>query len=47
MSYILRVRSQLNDIFSQFGKYIAPTYYHDRCERYVTYLLNDPVRIYE
>ncbi|XP_054165547.1 transmembrane protein 181-like [Oppia nitens] len=33
MSYILKVKSQLNDVFSQFGKYIAPTYYHDRCER--------------
>lgn len=33
MSLILRLKAQLNDVFSQFGKYIAPTYYHDRCER--------------
>ncbi|CAG2108866.1 unnamed protein product [Medioppia subpectinata] len=33
MSFVLRMKSQLNDVFSQFGKYIAPTYYHDRCER--------------
>lgn len=33
MSYILKVRSQINDAFSDFRKYIAPTYYHDRCER--------------
>ncbi|XP_035216021.1 transmembrane protein 181-like [Stegodyphus dumicola] len=27
--------SQFGDIFSEFGKNIAPTYYHDRCERSV------------
>lgn len=27
--------SQFSDLFSEFGKYIAPTYYHDRCERSV------------
>lgn len=25
--------SQFGDMFSEFGKNIAPTYYHDRCER--------------
>lgn len=27
--------SQFSDVFSAFGKYIAPTYKHDRCERFV------------
>ncbi|KAG8194655.1 hypothetical protein JTE90_003127 [Oedothorax gibbosus] len=34
----LKIRSalsQFGDIFSEFGKNIAPTYYHDRCERSV------------
>lgn len=25
--------SQFSDIFSEFNKYIAPAYHHDRCER--------------
>jgi hypothetical protein len=32
----LRVRnalSQFSDLFSEFNKYIAPAYHHDRCER--------------
>ncbi|XP_058800574.1 transmembrane protein 181 isoform X2 [Phymastichus coffea] len=28
--------SQCSDIFSEFNKYIAPAYHHDRCERSVT-----------
>ncbi|XP_053681760.1 transmembrane protein 181 [Sabethes cyaneus] len=34
----LRVKntlSQFSDLFSEFNKYIAPAYYHDRCERSV------------
>lgn len=34
----LRIRntlSQFSDIFSEFNKYIAPAYHHDRCERYL------------
>lgn len=34
----LRIRnalSQFSDLFSEFNKYIAPAYHHDRCERYV------------
>ncbi|RWS26981.1 transmembrane protein 181-like protein, partial [Leptotrombidium deliense] len=27
------VRNQVNEMFSDFRKFIAPTYYHDRCER--------------
>ncbi|KAG1671101.1 Transmembrane protein 181 [Nymphon striatum] len=27
--------SQFSDVFSEFGKYIAPAYHHDRCERSV------------
>ncbi|GBP89256.1 hypothetical protein EVAR_102262_1 [Eumeta japonica] len=27
--------SQFSDLFSEFNKYIAPAYHHDRCERYV------------
>uniref|UniRef100_A0A6P7FJ98 Transmembrane protein 181-like n=1 Tax=Diabrotica virgifera virgifera TaxID=50390 RepID=A0A6P7FJ98_DIAVI len=27
--------SQFSDIFSEFDKYIAPAYHHDRCERSV------------
>lgn len=33
---ILRIRSflsQFSDLFSEFNKYIAPTFHHDRCER--------------
>lgn len=33
----LKVRnalSQFSDLFSEFNKYIAPAYHHDRCERY-------------
>lgn len=33
---LLRIRnslSQFSDIFSEFNKYIAPAYHHDRCER--------------
>ena len=26
--------SQFSDLFSEFNKYIAPAYHHDRCERY-------------
>lgn len=36
---ILRIRnflSQFSDLFSEFNKYIAPAYHHDRCERSVT-----------
>lgn len=25
--------NQFSDLFSEFSKFIAPTYYHDRCER--------------
>ena len=35
---LLRIRnslSQFSDIFSEFNKYIAPAYHHDRCERSV------------
>lgn len=35
---LLRVRntlSQFSDLFSEFNKYIAPAYHHDRCERSV------------
>lgn len=32
--------SQFGDMFSEFGKNIAPTYYHDRCERYFEKLIN-------
>lgn len=34
----LRIRnalSQFSDLFSEFNKYIAPAYHHDRCERSV------------
>ena len=27
------VLAQFSDIFSEFNKYIAPAYHHDRCER--------------
>lgn len=27
------VLSQFSDLFSEFNKYIAPAYHHDRCER--------------
>lgn len=33
---LLRVRnalSQFSDLFSEFNRYIAPAYHHDRCER--------------
>lgn len=29
--------SQFSDLFSEFNKYIAPAYHHDRCERYCFY----------
>lgn len=35
---ILRIRntlSQFSDLFSEFNKFIAPAYHHDRCERSV------------
>lgn len=35
---LLRLRntmSQFSDLFSEFNKYIAPAYHHDRCERSV------------
>ncbi|XP_050303960.1 transmembrane protein 181 [Anthonomus grandis grandis] len=32
---IRNVLSQFSDIFSEFDKYIAPAYHHDRCERSV------------
>lgn len=35
---LLRIRnslSQFSDLFSEFNKYIAPAYHHDRCERSV------------
>jgi hypothetical protein len=25
--------SQFSDLFSEFNRYIAPAYHHDRCER--------------
>lgn len=34
--WVARIRnalSQFSDIFSEFDKYIAPAYHHDRCER--------------
>ncbi|KAH9404240.1 hypothetical protein TYRP_000059 [Tyrophagus putrescentiae] len=33
MSFLYKARLQVNDMFSQFSRFIAPTYYHDRCER--------------
>lgn len=34
--------SQFSDIFSEFDKYIAPAYHHDRCERYaITVTVNN------
>lgn len=36
----LKVRnalSQFSDLFSEFNKYIAPAYHHDRCERYINF----------
>lgn len=27
--------SQFSDLFSEFNRYIAPAYHHDRCERFV------------
>ncbi|XP_063707229.1 transmembrane protein 181 [Culicoides brevitarsis] len=36
---VFRIRnmlSQFSDLFSEFNKYIAPAYHHDRCERSVT-----------
>ncbi|KAF7987180.1 hypothetical protein HCN44_004040 [Aphidius gifuensis] len=39
----LRIRNtlaQFSDLFSEFNKYIAPAYHHDRCERSV------PMRLY-
>ncbi|KAL3279140.1 hypothetical protein HHI36_016654 [Cryptolaemus montrouzieri] len=36
--FSLRLRnvlSQFSDLFSEFDKYIAPAYHHDRCERSV------------
>lgn len=32
---IRNVLSQFSDLFSEFNKYIAPAYHHDRCERYL------------
>ncbi|XP_071439308.1 transmembrane protein 181 [Hetaerina americana] len=37
-SWNIRIRnglSQFSDLFSEFNKYIAPAYHHDRCERSV------------
>ncbi|KAG8227320.1 hypothetical protein J437_LFUL006761 [Ladona fulva] len=37
-SWSVRIRnglSQFSDLFSEFNKYIAPAYHHDRCERSV------------
>lgn len=37
-SWNLKIRSalsQFSDLFSEFNKYIAPAYHHDRCERYL------------
>ncbi|KAJ6225130.1 hypothetical protein RDWZM_003675 [Blomia tropicalis] len=33
MRFLYKVRLQVNDMFSHFSRFIAPTYYHDRCER--------------
>ncbi|KAH9421443.1 hypothetical protein DERP_010580 [Dermatophagoides pteronyssinus] len=33
MSFLYKARLQVNDMFSQFNRFIAPMYYHDRCER--------------
>lgn len=30
--------SQFSDLFSEFNKYIAPAYHHDRCDRWVMLL---------
>lgn len=35
MDLMYKTRVQMNDMFSQFSRFIAPTYYHDRCERLV------------
>ena len=32
---VRNVLSQFSDLFSEFNKYIAPAYHHDRCERSV------------
>lgn len=40
-SWNLRIRNtlaQFSDLFSEFNKYIAPAYHHDRCERYLSNL---------
>ncbi|XP_011303897.1 transmembrane protein 181 isoform X1 [Fopius arisanus] len=37
---VRNVLTQFSDLFSEFNKYIAPAYHHDRCERSV------PMRLY-
>lgn len=32
---VRHVLVQFSDYFSEFNRYIAPAYHHDRCERYV------------
>lgn len=32
---VRNVLAQFSDLFSEFNKYIAPAYHHDRCERYL------------
>uniref|UniRef100_A0A8D8PY66 Transmembrane protein 181 n=2 Tax=Cacopsylla melanoneura TaxID=428564 RepID=A0A8D8PY66_9HEMI len=40
MMRIRNVLSQFSDVFSEFNRYLAPAYHHDRCERSV------PMRLY-
>ncbi|KAL1464781.1 hypothetical protein WDU94_004399 [Cyamophila willieti] len=35
MMRIRNVLSQFSDVFSEFNRYLAPAYHHDRCERSV------------
>lgn len=35
LSKVRNFLSQFSDLFSEFNKYVAPAYHHDRCERSV------------
>ena len=42
--YLMRVKnalSQFSDLFSEFNRYIAPAYHHDRCERQVIFVQSE------
>ncbi|KAI5749898.1 hypothetical protein M8J76_011258 [Diaphorina citri] len=49
---VMRIRnmlSQFSDVFSEFNRYLAPAYHHDRCERQVSnlpVLKSVPMRLY-